>query len=122
MTINGLSLLEMQTVDDSMIIGISLDGVRVSSREMCGDETKVGIIIIKADGYGAFIARHTPQASLSIVRMSCRDWYQFGRISPTLWVEASTLRMTPINSAFTATSRAVPTSCTQTSVSHCRGL
>ena len=55
MTINGLSLLEMQTVDDSMIIGISLDGVRVSSREMCGDETKVGIVVIKADGHGTLV-------------------------------------------------------------------
>ena len=43
MAINGLALLEMEAVYNSMIIGIPFVNVRVPGGQMRGDEAKAGI-------------------------------------------------------------------------------
>ena len=56
MAVDVLPLEEMQAIYNGTVVGVALVNVRVSCGEMSGDETEVGVVIIKAYRHGPFVS------------------------------------------------------------------
>lgn len=65
MTLNRLSLLEVQVIGDGPIISVPLFCIFVARRQMCCDETDCCVMVFQPDTHCALVSRHSPETSLS---------------------------------------------------------
>ena len=65
MAVDGLTLQEMQPIDDGPVVHIALGYIGMSSSQMRREKTKSGIVVLQSNTNCPFVTRHTPQTSLS---------------------------------------------------------
>ena len=64
MAVDSFTPEKMQPIDDCTVVSVPLNNVRVPRSKMSCQETKRCVVVFQPNAYCAFVARHTPQASL----------------------------------------------------------